>query len=144
MHLKELGIRIQLAREEKNMSQEQLARLLGCSQSALSNYEKGKRRMYLAHLEKLSEVLEKPIEYFAESLTTTPASPAPPPQVHSASNSQLPGVVTKLFSLNQDQLQAVDMFIDFLTWKGSRKEHTHEPSTGPNPNRTRGNGQGSS
>jgi transcriptional regulator with XRE-family HTH domain len=63
MSFKEIGRKLQLAREEKGMSQEQLARALGCSQSALSNYEKGKRRLYLSHLEKLSQILDKPLEY---------------------------------------------------------------------------------
>lgn len=36
----------------------------GAVQFALSNYEKGKRRIYLSQLEKLAEVLEKPFEYF--------------------------------------------------------------------------------
>jgi len=43
MSFRDIGIKIQSAREEKGLSQEQLARLIGCSQSALSNYEKGNR-----------------------------------------------------------------------------------------------------
>ena len=41
MSFRDIGIKIQAAREEKGFSQEQLARLVGCSQSALSTM-KGK------------------------------------------------------------------------------------------------------
>jgi len=59
---------LQLAREEAGLSQEQLAAKIGCSQSTLSNYEKGRRRLYLAQLENIAEVLNKPIEYFMQPL----------------------------------------------------------------------------
>ncbi|MBF7084090.1 helix-turn-helix domain-containing protein [Desulfallas sp. Bu1-1] len=64
MGYKSIGRQLQLAREEAGYSQEQLAAKIGCSQSTLSNYEKGKRRIYLAQLEKIAEILNKPIEYF--------------------------------------------------------------------------------
>lgn len=69
MSYKLIGRRLQLAREEAGLSQEQLAARLGCSQSTLSNYEKGKRRLYLAQLEKIARVLNKPLEYFMQPLT---------------------------------------------------------------------------
>jgi transcriptional regulator with XRE-family HTH domain len=46
------------------MSQDELAHAIGCSQSALSNYEKGKRHIYLEQLEKLSAVLNKTARLF--------------------------------------------------------------------------------
>lgn len=64
MGYKSIGKRLQMAREEAGFNQEQLAARIGCSQSTLSNYEKGKRRVYLAQLEKIARVLNKPIEYF--------------------------------------------------------------------------------
>ena len=45
MGYKEIGQRLQKAREEAGLSQEELARKLGCTQASLSNYELGKRRM---------------------------------------------------------------------------------------------------
>ena len=41
------------------MNQEQLAGILGCSQPTLSNYEKGKSRIYLAQLQKVADALNK-------------------------------------------------------------------------------------
>lgn len=68
MGYKSIGKRLQLAREEAGLSQEQLAVKIGCSQSTLSNYEKGRRRLYLAQLEKIAEELQKPIEFFMQPL----------------------------------------------------------------------------
>jgi len=39
----QIGKKIQTAREEAGMSQEELARKIGCTQASLSNYELGKR-----------------------------------------------------------------------------------------------------
>jgi transcriptional regulator with XRE-family HTH domain len=61
-----LGARIQQAREELGITQQELAAKLGCTQAALSNYELGKRRLYLANLEKIASVLRKPLSYFTE------------------------------------------------------------------------------
>lgn len=111
----QIGQKIQTAREEKGISQEQLAKFLGCSQAALSNYEKGKRRLYLSQLEKLSEILEKPLDFFVEYSSGSIASPP------ADSSSQL---VTKLVNsinlLNEEQLCLVSEFIDFLQWKSKQ------------------------
>lgn len=66
MGYKSIGKRLQMAREEAGYNQEQLAAKIGCSQSTLSNYEKGKRRIYLAQLDKIAAVLNKPLEYFLQ------------------------------------------------------------------------------
>lgn len=61
-----IGKKLQEAREEAQMSQGELAKKIGCSQASLSNYELGKRRLYLADLQRISEILGKPIIYFIE------------------------------------------------------------------------------
>jgi len=68
---KKLGRRIQRAREDAGLSQEQLARMLGCSQPTLSNYEKGKSRVYLAQLQRFAELLNKPASFFLEAMEPT-------------------------------------------------------------------------
>jgi transcriptional regulator with XRE-family HTH domain len=68
---KKLGKRIQHAREEAGLSQEQLAAMLGCSQPTLSNYEKGKSRIYLTQLQKVSDILNRPAQYFLEAMEPT-------------------------------------------------------------------------
>lgn len=71
MSYKKLGRRIQRAREDAGLSQEQLARMLGCSQPTLSNYEKGKSRVYLAQLQRFAELLNKPASFFLEAMEPT-------------------------------------------------------------------------
>jgi len=67
MVFREIGKRIQQAREEDGITQEELASRLGCTQSALSNYELGKRRLYLNLLNQIAQVLNRPLEYFMET-----------------------------------------------------------------------------
>jgi transcriptional regulator with XRE-family HTH domain len=67
MVYRSIGSRIQQAREELGLTQEEMAAKLGCTQEALSNYELGKRRLYLSSLEKIAEILGKPLNYFMES-----------------------------------------------------------------------------
>lgn len=57
---------IQKAREEAGLSQEELSSRLGYTQAALSNYELGKRRLYLANIEQIAKELNKPLNYFLE------------------------------------------------------------------------------
>ena len=59
-------MRIQQAREELGITQQELATRLGCTQAALSNYELGKRRLYLNNLERIASALGKPLSYFTE------------------------------------------------------------------------------
>jgi DNA-binding XRE family transcriptional regulator len=68
MVYRSIGIKIQQARQELGLTQEELATRLGCTQAALSNYELGKRRVYLAGLEQIADTLGKPLSYFLESI----------------------------------------------------------------------------
>ncbi|MFZ5642036.1 MAG: helix-turn-helix domain-containing protein [Bacillota bacterium] len=77
MSYKSIGKQLQLAREEAGYSQEQLASKIGCSQSTLSNYEKGKRRIYLAQLETIAEVLKRPVEFFLRNTDNSVAHSIP-------------------------------------------------------------------
>ncbi len=71
MVYRNIGIKIQEARQELGLTQQELAARLGCTQAALSNYELGKRRVYLANLEQIADILGKPLSYFLESLTSS-------------------------------------------------------------------------
>jgi transcriptional regulator with XRE-family HTH domain len=116
MQFKELGHRIQTAREEKRMSQEQLAGAIGCSQSALSNYEKGKRRIYLSQLEKLSEVLEKPLDYFVEGFTENR------PVMVAAKDNHILKIINELYLLSELEISQIDDYIQYLKWKKFKGE----------------------
>lgn len=113
MDLVILGRMIQALREEKKISQEQLANALGCSQSTISNYEKGKRRIYISHIEKLAEVLDTPISTFleAEEKTGSTYSQLPP------SSNQILNIIHSLYFLDAKDLNELDCFIKYLLWK---------------------------
>jgi transcriptional regulator with XRE-family HTH domain len=112
MSFKHIGLKIQLAREEKGLSQEQLARAMGCSQSALSNYEKGKRRLYLSQLEVLAQILNKPLEYFVESI----AMKRPADDVGYNDNTKLM-IKEEIERLDEQQLVKVMEYIRYLQWR---------------------------
>ena len=71
MIYKNIGKKIQMAREEAGLSQEELASRLGYTQAALSNYELGKRRLYLANIEQIAKELNKPLSYFLDESVVT-------------------------------------------------------------------------
>jgi transcriptional regulator with XRE-family HTH domain len=70
MVYRSIGIKIQEARQELGLTQQELASRLHCTQAALSNYELGKRRIDFASLEQIVNILGKPLSYFLESLAS--------------------------------------------------------------------------
>jgi len=64
LDLKELGQKIRQARERRGLSQEEFADLVKKDQTAISEYENGKRKIAAAELPNFSEVLRVPIAYF--------------------------------------------------------------------------------
>ncbi len=119
--LVELGNRILMAREEKKMSQEQLSAAVGCSQSALSNYEKGKRRIYLSQLEKIAEALERPLDYFLDNLEQQSVDhmpAAPDGQSHPPISPLIMQIINHIYLLDSEQdINDLDQYIRFLLWK---------------------------
>ncbi|MBD2604046.1 ImmA/IrrE family metallo-endopeptidase [Scytonema hofmannii FACHB-248] len=64
LNYEHLGDRLRLAREQTGMSQAEVAVALGITPAALSQYEKGKRRVEALLLETLSKLYKVPISYF--------------------------------------------------------------------------------
>ena len=58
----ELGKRIARLRQERDMTQQQLADLLGMPQQTLAHYEVGRSRVSVAMLPTLSEIFKVPID----------------------------------------------------------------------------------
>ncbi len=61
---KKIGLRIRKVRLSLNIKQKDLARKIGISQGALTNFELGRRKISLEWLVKISRVLETPVSYF--------------------------------------------------------------------------------
>jgi len=116
-----IGKKLQKAREEAGMSQEELAKKLGYTQASLSNYELGKRRLYLSDLKRISHILSKPITYFLEDS-----------DVDQPTNNDLNSILKEQF-LRDILFEARDLkpaqrksVLDYIQWqkskaKGSKK-----------------------
>lgn len=117
MGTKDIGRKLQQAREDAGLSQEQLAGMLGCAQSTLSNYEKGKRRLYLTQLENIAEILNKPIEYFLESNNESPHRLAQLGDSWSE-EPELLQIVNALYDLPREQRR---MVMDYIIWQRSKQ-----------------------
>ena len=70
MDPKTLGLRIRQAREQRGLSQEELAALIKRDQRAVSEYEHGKRRISVTDLPRVAQALDVPILYFFEGDVT--------------------------------------------------------------------------
>ena len=64
----EIGAKIKKAREEKLLSQAGLGAKLGLTATAINYYEKGKRKISIEDLLRLSDFLAKPVQYFLPGL----------------------------------------------------------------------------
>lgn len=113
MGYKEIGRKIQKAREEAGLNQEELAARIGLSQATLSNYELGKRRLYLAQLEAISRELGKPLQYFLEENDRLPD--------HSAQaghdDPELKEIVELAKNLTSGEKKQVVNYLKFLLWQ---------------------------
>lgn len=118
MNYREIGYRIQIAREECGMNQKSLAEQLNISQSSLSNYEKGKRRLYLSDLQKIANVLDKPLDYFL-----LPISQMAPIEPNEAKNElkEMAEIVAVLSELSEEDRKVVYNYIH--NFAGRRKDN---------------------
>ena len=60
----QIGTRIRQARQEAGLSQEELGRRLGISGVAVGHYERGTRSIGIHELERLAQILERPLTWF--------------------------------------------------------------------------------
>ena len=76
---KTVGERIRHLRKSKRLAQKQLAQMIGVSHGALTNFEKGRRRISIDWLQKIADALNTPLAYFLdESRTTSGITPGDP------------------------------------------------------------------
>lgn len=111
MGYKDIGRKIQKAREEAGLNQEELAARIGLSQATLSNYELGKRRLYLAQLEAISRELGRPLQYFLLEGNDVECAPA-------SVGSGRPNDISALTRcLTAEEKELVVSFINFIVWR---------------------------
>ena len=112
MGFKEIGRKIQAAREERGMTQVDLAQVLGITQAALSNYELGKRRLYLHQIEQIAGILGKRLDYFmndGESASLT--------RSQGREGASLKEVMERIGRLDPQEILSLHEFLDYLQWR---------------------------
>jgi transcriptional regulator with XRE-family HTH domain len=114
MIYKNIGKRIQKAREEAGLSQEELSSRLGYTQAALSNYELGKRRLYLPNIEQIAKELNKPLSYFIEDAAT-----ATDPTQEVPEDETIPEIIKLLAMLSPDERKYI---LEYIRWRKERLE----------------------
>ncbi len=67
---KKIGQRIRNVRLEQGIKQKDLARRIGISQGALTNFELGRRKISLEWMLKIARALEVPVGYFVGAVET--------------------------------------------------------------------------
>lgn len=79
---KKIGQRIRKVRLEHGIKQKDLARKIGISQGALTNFELGRRKISLEWLLKISRALEVPVGYFMGAVEPEPEEDNLGPKEH--------------------------------------------------------------
>lgn len=119
MGFKEIGKKIQSAREEKGMTQADLAEGLGISQATLSNYELGKRRLYLGQIQAVARLLGKNVNYFIAQENWFEAEPHKPRD----DRELLLGLLSeRAENLSDENLRKLEDFLEYLEWR----QKTHD------------------
>jgi len=114
MGFKEIGKKIQKAREEKGMTQVGLSKALGITQAALSNYELGKRRLYLHQIEQIAQMLEKSLDYFIMEQLSSPS------KNNDRTGHTREDLLSRIPQLSDEELSELVQYLDFLEW---RRDH---------------------
>lgn len=115
MIYRDIGKRLQRAREEAKLSQEELASLLGITQAALSNYELGKRRLYLQNLEQIASILNKPIAYFLEE---EPVAETTPSEAGDDMSETAKEIIKLVSELPDEEMESI---LEFIKWRRDRQ-----------------------
>jgi transcriptional regulator with XRE-family HTH domain len=112
MIYKDIGKKIQKAREEAGLSQDEMATRLGVTQAALSNYELGKRRLYLANIEQIAVLLNKPLSYFLDE---------PAPEGQADKRLKAGETAAEIMALLAEMPEEEKRYLrDFLLWRRDR------------------------
>jgi len=110
-----LGAKLREAREYLNLSQDEVARVLGLTRPAISLIESGQRKVDVIELRRLADLYQKPIAYFTGEGDT--------------SETQVPETIQHLArtasKLNEDDQEELLRFAEFLRMKV-------QPRRGPN------------
>jgi transcriptional regulator with XRE-family HTH domain len=109
---KSLGARLRDAREYLGLSQDEVARTVGLSRSAISLIESGQRKVDTLELKKLAEIYQRPVSDLTGEVEVIEGSPVPETIQHLARAAQ------KLTEADRHELL---QFAEFLSAKATVK-----------------------
>ena len=110
-----LGDKIRLARVEKRLTQQQLADLLGTKQKSISRYETNQVEPSITALQKIAQVLGKPVSFFLEEGSTSQNEVAKRPGKQN--DHDLREVWARVEKLSPEAQRELIHFIDYLEIK---------------------------
>ena len=107
-----LGRRIAALRNERGLTQVQLAEVLGCSQQQVLSFEKGRRRVPVSALPDLSKALGVSVEELLGASEEKPAKRGPAPKLQQQ--------LEKLSQLPRSQQRFVSQMLDTVLQQAER------------------------
>jgi transcriptional regulator with XRE-family HTH domain len=107
---KTLGDRLREAREYLGFSQDEVARYLGVSRSALSLMETGQRKVEVMELTKLASLYKKPVSYFTDEEVPEPTFGAGAQHI-----------ARKVAEMSPDDLEELGKFAEYLQARKQKK-----------------------
>ncbi len=118
MGFKEIGKKIQIAREERGWTQSDLAERLEITQAALSNYELGKRRLYLNQIQRFADILGKDLSFFISdelaSGTTLSRS------ITAAGAEAAASLIRRIERCSPNEIEMIEKYVDYIEWRRKR------------------------
>ena len=97
------------------MTQAELADKLGITQAALSNYELGKRRLYLHQIQDIAGLLGRGLRFFISQ----EENPGPIEGAGKLETLRL-RIADRVRHLEEPDLRQVEQYLDYLEWKEHR------------------------
>lgn len=98
-----LGLKLREVREYLTLSQQYVSDRTGIPRSAISDIERGERKLDSLELKKLAGLYRKPVGYFLDE-----------EEVSSAGDHAIAALMRNLTSLTQENRKAVQAFAEFL------------------------------
>jgi len=114
------GKRLKLLREEKEMSQEELGRVLNVTQQTVNNYENAKRAPNLEMLCKIADFFKVSKDYLLEQSDKSSYQSKLNNSIEA--NAKQQRLINKLLDLSEDSQVDVEKIIDIFTQKDKARE----------------------
>jgi len=114
------GKRLKILREEKEMSQDELGRVLNVTQQTVNNYENAKRAPNIEMLCKIADFFKVSKDYLLEQSDKSSSQSKLNNSIEA--NAKQQRLINKLLDLSEDSQVDVEKIIDIFTQKDKARE----------------------